>query len=129
MNAFDLIVTVALGSTLATVIFSRDVPLADGLLLMALLVLLQYIVAWLSVRSKAIRNLVRSEPSLLHYRGEYLRDTMQQQRVTEAEILQAARSQGIALLDAHAVVLETDGNLSVIDVADGVTPSTVNKLV
>jgi beta-lactamase regulating signal transducer with metallopeptidase domain len=30
MNAFDLIVTVALGSTLATVILSKDVALAEG---------------------------------------------------------------------------------------------------
>ncbi|MEZ6111860.1 MAG: hypothetical protein R3C99_12705 [Pirellulaceae bacterium] len=30
MNAFDLIVTVALGSTLATVLLSKDVTLAQG---------------------------------------------------------------------------------------------------
>lgn len=30
MNAFDLVVTVALGSTLATVLLSRDVALAEG---------------------------------------------------------------------------------------------------
>jgi uncharacterized membrane protein YcaP (DUF421 family) len=30
MNAFDLVVTVALGSTLATVVVSRDVVLAEG---------------------------------------------------------------------------------------------------
>ena len=32
MNAFDLIVTVALGSTLATVLLSKDVALAEGVL-------------------------------------------------------------------------------------------------
>lgn len=32
MNAFDLIVTVALGSTLATVLLSKDVALAEGAL-------------------------------------------------------------------------------------------------
>jgi uncharacterized membrane protein YcaP (DUF421 family) len=32
MNAFDLIVTVALGSTLATVTLSKEVALADGAL-------------------------------------------------------------------------------------------------
>ncbi len=30
MNAFDLIVTVALGSTLATVLLSKDIALADA---------------------------------------------------------------------------------------------------
>jgi len=37
MNAFDLVVTVALGSTLATVLLSRDTPLAEGVV--AILVL------------------------------------------------------------------------------------------
>src|SRR5690606_23219959 len=41
MNAFDLVVTVALGSTLATVLLSKDVALAEGLLALALLSFLQ----------------------------------------------------------------------------------------
>lgn len=51
MNAFDLVVTVALGSTLATILLSADVSLAEGLLALVLLVGLQLAVAWVSVRS------------------------------------------------------------------------------
>ncbi len=50
MNAFDLVVTVALGSTLATVLLSKDVALADGVVAFALLIGLQFIITWLSVR-------------------------------------------------------------------------------
>ena len=50
MNAFDLIVTVALGSTLATILLSRDVALLEGLTALVLLVALQLIASWLSVR-------------------------------------------------------------------------------
>ena len=39
LNAFDLIVTIALGSTLASVITSDSLPLAEGLLALVLLVL------------------------------------------------------------------------------------------
>ncbi len=38
MNAFDLVVTVAIGSTLATIVLSKSVALAEGLLALALLV-------------------------------------------------------------------------------------------
>ncbi len=38
MNAFDLVVTVALGSTLATVLLSTDVALATGILAFTLLI-------------------------------------------------------------------------------------------
>ncbi len=51
MNACDLVVTVALGSTLATILLSSDIALAKGLLALALLVGLQLAVTWPSVRS------------------------------------------------------------------------------
>ena len=53
MNAFDLIVTVALGSTLATVLLSKDVALAEGALALGLLISLQFIITWLG---KAARH-------------------------------------------------------------------------
>lgn len=115
MNAFDLVVTVALGSTLSTILVSGEVPLADGLVALALLVLLQFGVAWLSVRWPAFEDLVKSSPSLLVYRGEMRRGEMHRQRVSEQEIHAAARRAGIARLgDAGAIVLETDGTFSVI---------------
>jgi uncharacterized membrane protein YcaP (DUF421 family) len=50
LNAFDLVVTVALGSTLASVLTSKDVAWAQGAVAFVLLAALQYVVTWLSVR-------------------------------------------------------------------------------
>jgi uncharacterized membrane protein YcaP (DUF421 family) len=106
LNAFDLVVTVALGSTLATVLLSKSVALADGLLGFALLVGLQYAVAWLSVRSPRFGAVVKSEPSLLLHRGRFLEGAMRRQRVTQEEVVSALRSSGLARPeDAAAVVL------------------------
>jgi uncharacterized membrane protein YcaP (DUF421 family) len=115
MNAFDLVVTVALGSTLATVLVSRQTPVADGVAALLLLVALQFAVAWTSVRLPRFEKFVKSEPTALLVRGRLLRDALQQQRVAESEIMAAVRSAGIARLeDAGLVVLETDGSFSVI---------------
>ncbi|RYI92614.1 MAG: DUF421 domain-containing protein [Acetobacteraceae bacterium] len=115
LNAFDLIVTVALGSTLATVLLSKSVALVEGLAAFVLLSGLQYLVAWLSVRSPRFSDLVKSEPTLLLHRGSFLDGAMRAQRVTRAEVIAALRSSGIAEPgQAAAVVLETDGSLSVI---------------
>lgn len=115
LNAFDLVVTVALGSTLATVLLNRDVALAEGVLAFVVLIGLQYIIAWLSVRSPTWRRIVKSEPRLLLYRGQYLDDAMRRERLTRDEVLAALRSQGLsAVEDAYAVVLETDGSLNVV---------------
>lgn len=115
MNAFDLIVTVALGSTLATVLLSKDIALAEGALALALLISLQFVITWLSVRFRWVKRLITGEPLMLLYRGDYLTAALRQARVTEEEVRSAVRSSGIGRLSAvEAVVLETDGSLSVV---------------
>lgn len=115
MNAFDLVVTVALGSTLATIILSPDVALAEGVVALALLIGLQYAITWLSVRSPIVSRLVKSEPSLLLYRGRLLPDQMRRARVVAAEVQAVLREQGLASWEqAEAVVLETDGSFTVV---------------
>lgn len=115
LNAFDLVVTVALGSTLATILLSKQTPLADGVVALALLIFLQFALTWLSVRNRTVRVLVRSEPRLLLLRGELLEGAMRDERINEDEVLQALRSAGYRCADdAEAVVLETDGSMSII---------------
>lgn len=129
MNAFDFVVTVALGSTLATILLSQDVALAEGILALALLIGLQFIIAWLNIRSAWFQSLVKSEPSLLLYRGEFLRSAMQRERVTQEEVEAAVREQGIAAIDdVEAVVLETDGSFSVVQNAAGSGASSLRIL-
>lgn len=120
MNAFDLVVTVALGSTFATILLSRDVSLAQGTLALALLIGLQYAVTWSSVRAGWVRKTVTGEPALLFHRGQMLDVAMRKARVTHAEIQAAIRSSGIgAQHDVEAVILETDGSFSVVKSAAG----------
>ncbi|MGK9063840.1 DUF421 domain-containing protein [Stutzerimonas chloritidismutans] len=115
MNAFDLIVTVALGSTFATILLNRDVSLAEGTLALALLIGLQYLVTWTSVRVSWVRKVVTGEPALLLYQGSMLQSAMRAARVTEDEVHSAIRSSGLSALDeVEAVILETDGSFSVV---------------
>lgn len=116
MNAFDFVVTVAIGSTLATVLLSKDVVLLEGIVAFALLIGCQFVITWLSVRSQAIGSWVKSEPTLLWHRGEFLRAAMRRERVTENELLAAVREQGTASLEeVAAIMLETDGSFSVVN--------------
>lgn len=115
MNAFDFIVNVALGSLLATIVLSRDVPVVDGVAAFLVLLGLQFAVSWSSARSDRVARLVRSEPRFLVYNGEFLYEAMRRERIGEGEVLQALRSEGIASVeDVAAVVLESNGSLSVL---------------
>ncbi len=116
LNAFDLVVTVALGSTLASILLSEGVALAEGVTGFVLLIALQYGVATLSVRSRTFAQAVRSEPTLLLRDGEMLPRAMRAARVTEAELETVIRTEGRRGIDQiDAVVLESDGSFSVID--------------
>ncbi len=127
LNAFDLVVTVALGSTLATVLLSGDVAFAEGFLAFAMLALLQWGVARLSIAWPGLRKLVRSQPRLLLEDGAYRRDAMADERVTEDGIAGVIRAAGIGRIeDVGAVVLETDGSLSVIRRTDGTLTALAN---
>lgn len=115
LNAFDLIVTVALGSVLAGVAVTPDVTLASGAAAFVLLVGLQYLIATLSVRMSGAQRLVKARPTLVVRDGQILGDVMAGQRVTRSEILQVLRQHGVESVDGvAAVVLETDGSLSVV---------------
>ncbi len=119
MNAFDFVVTVALGSTIAATILSADTSLAEGVLALALLIALQAFITWGSVRSERFQALIKSQPRLLLFRGRFLDDALQQERVTTEEVRAAIRSSGISRVeDVAGVVLETDGTLTVVEEID-----------
>ncbi|WP_076924632.1 YetF domain-containing protein [Pseudoalteromonas sp. EB27] len=114
-NVFDFVVTIALGSILASVIISKSVALLEGILAFVVLIGLQYLITWLSVRSSKFAALVKAEPTLLLSNGEYCTAALKSQRVTKSEIRAAIRGAGIlAIEDVAAVVLETDGSFSVM---------------
>lgn len=115
MNSFDLVVTVAFGSTLSTILVNDSVSLAVGLAALALLVVLQLVITWCSVRSSFVNDAVKTRPTLLALDGQLHHDAMRRVRVTADEVLSAVRQQGQGSLDSiDAVILETDGSLSVI---------------
>ena len=114
-NSFDFIVTIALGSVLASLILSKDVSLSEGITALAVLIFLQFIVTKISVHSKFMRDVVKGEPTLLLLEGEFIEKALLKTRVTESEVLATIRASGIgAIEDVGAVVLETDGSFTVI---------------
>ena len=128
-NSFDFVVTIALGSVLASILLSTDDAFGQGILGFALLIVFQFIITWISVRSSIIQKLIKSEPSLLLYRGKMQHDVMKKERIAEGEILAALRTSGVsAIEDADAVILETDGSFSVITNIDDSSASALKDV-
>ena len=114
-NAFDSIVTIAMGSAVATAVLSRQTSLAEGIVGFGTLVTLQFALTWSTLRIGPLRRLVKSDPTLLVLDGEVRHEALRRERVSERELRAAVRSSGIAHLeDVAAVILETDGAISVL---------------
>jgi uncharacterized membrane protein YcaP (DUF421 family) len=118
LNAFDYVITVALGSTLATAVLSKDVAFWEGVLGFVMLAGLQFAIAWTALRWRLVERIVKARPSVLLLDGAFDEDAMRRERVTADEIRAAIRKHGIGdLAQVAAVVLETDGRFSVVPLA------------
>lgn len=115
MNAFDFVVTIALGSVLGAIILNKSIPLAEGILAIILLVLLQYGLTYLSARNENFKQLISNQPTLLFYKNNLLEDEMVKQRISREEINKAVREGGFHSFEGvEMIILETTGDLSVI---------------
>ena len=118
-NSFDFVVTIAFGSILASALLSDKTRFVQAMVSIGILVLLQFMITWLAVRSGAIQTLIKSEPSLLLFKGKMIDKTLKKQRVAEGEVLAAIRLSGHSRIDnIDAVILETDGSFSVVENVD-----------
>lgn len=114
LSIFDFVVTVALGSMFASMALGNGPSLAQGVTAMGVIAALQGIVA-LATRSPRLARLITSEPALLMLDGQVLAQVAARNRIGRDAIEQAARAAGHAdATQVHAVVLETNGKLSVI---------------
>lgn len=115
LNAFDLVVTVALGSVLGAVLVNASISVAEGVVAIAVLVLSQLAVTFLSVRWSSFENFVKAEPSVVLEGGTPRTKEMRSVRVTRRELRAAMREAGVtAEEDVEAITLETDGSLTVV---------------
>lgn len=115
LNVFDFVFVVALGSVLATTILSSDTTLADGIMAFIVLIGIQITLSWLCVSSHTMDAWINGQPTLLLHRGKFLETAMRRERVTKEEVLSALRNATIRKFDEiDAVVLETDGTLSIV---------------
>jgi uncharacterized membrane protein YcaP (DUF421 family) len=129
MTAFDFVVTVAIGSILANILLSKDTVFVEGMIAFAVLLGMQYIMSSFSSRSRQFESFIKSGPRLLVYQGQFLTDAMQDERVTEADVLFAIRQRGSASIeDVEAVVLESNGSISVIAKTEGLSGSALENV-
>ncbi|WOD38461.1 DUF421 domain-containing protein [Nodosilinea sp. E11] len=115
LNAFDFVITIAIGSTFGRLITAKGVSLAESVTAFFTLIFLQYLVSWFIVRSSKFDKLITADPSLLYFRGQFLRKAMKEQRVTQSQLLAVVRENKIGALEhVEAIVMESAGTIAIV---------------
>ena len=115
MNAYDMVVTMALGSILAKVLLTKDQSIAEGVTAMVVLIGLQYAVSVGVRHFPQFQEFVSAKPTVLFHEGTFISEALRRERVSREEVQAAIHSKGIsdnALVDA--VILGRNGDLSVL---------------
>ncbi|SRR5690554_1872099 len=118
INAFDVVVTITLGSTLSSMMLAT-VTLAEGTVALIIIIGLQYLLAKTSFKFKRIEKLVNSEPILLYFDGQFLESNMKKESITRDSIYSQVRKFRLHdISDVKAIVMETNGEMTVVKRAD-----------
>jgi uncharacterized membrane protein YcaP (DUF421 family) len=115
MSAYNLVITIALGSIVATIPLGTGVTLADGVALIVIYLGLQRLLRRALKMKPRWQRIAKNKPRIVVWNGVQLESEMQAVDVTASEVLAAIRKAGRGSLgDVQAVVLENDGEWSVI---------------
>ena len=129
MSAHDMVVTVALGSLVATIPLQSSVTLVRGVVILAMFLALQRLLKYLNRRWPLADAVIRGEPTLVVYDGRVLDERTRALHLTDGDVRAAVRGAGLVSLDqAFAVVLELDGSWSVIRRTDARDQSALEGL-
>ncbi|MFW0796986.1 YetF domain-containing protein [Gordonia sp. CPCC 205515] len=114
MAAFDLALVIAVGSLIARTSLLREPTLAQGVVALVTLFVLQHTVSRLR-RFPRINQLVSPRPVLLVVDGSVLHDQLGRASLLEEELRQKLRLAGVGCLsDVSRATLERNGSISVI---------------
>ena len=120
MSGFDVVFTVTLGSVVAMGAISRDVALVDAIAALLTFLVLQEVIRFFQARSLGVHHVVRERPDVMLWDGHLLEDRLRESNISADEVRAAVRRAGLrSLSDARIVVLENDGEWSVIAKRDG----------
>ena len=110
----DLLVSVLFAEFATLAISNYKEPLLVTLIPTLIIVFLQVIVSFLSLKSIKIRNLVDSSPALIMKNGNINFKEMEKQRYNLEDLLTQVRDKGIKSLDeVEYAILENNGKLSI----------------
>ena len=116
LTIFDLIVFLLISELMTISIGNEEVDFFQGALSVLVIVVLDKLCSYLTLRYKPIKKILEGNPSYIIYHGQLNQEKMTALNYSIDDLCHHLREQGIgSLSNVEFAVLETDGNLSVIE--------------
>ena len=111
----ELVTTLLLSELAALPIADPDIPLLFTVFPISLIIALEVISSYASLKSDFLRRFFCGKPSIIICRGKLIQSELSRQRVSLNELLAQLRENGIGdINDVEYAIIEDDGKFSVI---------------
>lgn len=127
LSVTDLVFILLISNSVQNAMVGNDTSLPGGIIAALGLFVANYIFRYFLRRSKKFGHFVQGEKIVLVHDGVILQKGLSDAKMTEEELMMAIREHGInTIREANLVVLEVDGNVSVL--SGGYSHKTVRKI-
>ena len=113
MSAFEIVILVVIGDLVQQGVTQEDYSLTGAVLAVAPMALLAVASTVVANRSRGARRVLEGVPLVVIHDGRFVVDALHHERVSEDEVREAARQNGIAdLTTLEWAILEPNGKFS-----------------
>lgn len=115
ISAFELVLLVVIGDLVQQGVTQEDMSVTGAILATGTIALLVVLMSYVSFRWRRADRVVEGIPVVIVSDGRMVTESMRFERLTEDEVVSAAREQGIGdIADVRFGVLEPDGKFSFV---------------
>ena len=113
LTTFDLLITVVIGDLIQQGVTQEDMSFTGALLAVGTMCLLAVASSYIGLRSRRAQRVLDGVPVVIARNGVMFDEVMRRERITESELMEAARGEQVAdLSKIDLVVVEADGRFS-----------------
>lgn len=115
LGPFDFVVMTGVGDTVISVALDKSIPFYDGIIVLATLAILEYLIGYLGLKSGKLSNLITGMPVVLIDNGKILKKNLAREKFNVDDLLQELRKKGVRdINEVEKGILESCGGFSVI---------------
>lgn len=115
LSSFELVLLIVMGDLVQQGVTQQDSSVTAAVLAVTTMTLIIVATSYISFKFPKLGPVIEGSPALVVRHGKLQRKVLQMERLTEEDVLEAAREQGIGdLRDVAIGILEADGAFSFV---------------